>query len=341
MNDYLKRKIDLERFLCICIVILGHGSFVTGDMFVQDYPITGFIQRFVSGGLSQPSVRLFYCISGFLFFQHFYDWNSYFKKLRRRVNSLVIPYFLWNLIFVSYFMVIYLMPYVNQFVNHNVVDDLRDTDYFYRIYLLFITPINGPLWFVRDLMVFTIILSPLLFWIRNKKCLVLGAVFLLFFLGVFLKTFECAFFYSFGIVISLYYNLDKIKINTLVFSLSFLLFVLYSFNQVFHFMMFPSVIGNLFGLVVYWKLYDYVFKILGVYNYISNFAKYSFFIYCAHEPLYEILKKISVMILGQSEWTYTVLYFTNPFIFIVIIVCVSVFLERRFNKIYSILAGSR
>ena len=72
-----------------------------------------------------------------------------------------------------------------------------------------------------------------------------------------------------------------------------------------------------------------------------NIAKYSFFIYCAHEPVYEMLKHVVVMLTGKSEVAYIILYFVNPILIIAILILVAKILEKRLKVVYSLLMGRR
>lgn len=119
---------------------------------------------------------LHFFISGYLFFVNIETFNKdvYFNKLKKRIKTLVVPYFLWNLIPIIFFTIILLTKYIISGFNN--IDDIKN--YFlslnwrifwdWNIWNLERTnirgmitpssgPINLPLWFLRDLIVMIII----------------------------------------------------------------------------------------------------------------------------------------------------------------------------------------
>ena len=61
------------------------------------------IQSFVRSIVCGVAVPTFFCISGFLFFMNFdeWDWRVFGNKVRRRVSTLLLPYILWNFVSVA------------------------------------------------------------------------------------------------------------------------------------------------------------------------------------------------------------------------------------------------
>lgn len=105
---------------------------------------------------------MFLLISGFLFYpskETTFDKTLYFSKLKRRVKSLLVPYLLWNLI-------AYILYAINK--GFNFVDLLKS------FWVIDIpgrsgsSPMDGPLWYVRNLMLL-MILSPIIYWIVKRK----------------------------------------------------------------------------------------------------------------------------------------------------------------------------
>ncbi len=132
------------------------------------------------------AVPCFFLISGFflcwsLKYGQFFD---YPKLLRRKMYTLLLPYFLWNSVF---FFLHSLLPKLLQ--NSSLLPE----DKFAGMNLLQMTtraygvdfpqpPIDVPLWFVRDLMVM-FVLSPVLLWLIYRirsKWLLLGLTVLMF-----------------------------------------------------------------------------------------------------------------------------------------------------------------
>ena len=73
----------------------------------------------------------------------------------------------------------------------------------------------------------------------------------------------------------------------------------------------------------------------------NKLVKYSFFIYLFHEPVFNIIKKLGLKILGISNSSLIILYFVNPLIMAVLSVSVAWALKKYLPKIYSIVVGGR
>ena len=116
--------------------------------------------------LGETGVPGFFCISGFLLFL---SKKSYTEKIRTRIHTLLIPYLIWN----SIILLLYLLAYyigLPQDINNRSLADYTVFDYL-RLYWdrgefdngNFV-PLLCPLWYIRNLMIMSI-LSPLLYYI--------------------------------------------------------------------------------------------------------------------------------------------------------------------------------
>lgn len=160
-------------FLVICIhfnilsyPLVSHGEIIQYDTTWVQYPITFFSE--VIGRLAVP---FFFLTSGYFFFlkDKTFTKESYFAKLKKRFHSLFIPYVAW-------WVVAGLLTFI--MAKAHLVGNLSITDFIYGVWcnpngsMFFATsintPLDGPLWFLRDLMV-TMVLSPLIYvLIKNR-----------------------------------------------------------------------------------------------------------------------------------------------------------------------------
>lgn len=142
-----------------------------------------FIINLISGTLASIGVPLFFIISGFLFFYH-NDFNRdiYKQKLLSRSKTLLVPYILWNLIAILWQFKCFL-PGVSSFyppVEFQLTPMRILNSFFYSRNGIFvctqtaeiagggpILPIDGPMWYVRDLIVM-VMLSPVIHWLTKK-----------------------------------------------------------------------------------------------------------------------------------------------------------------------------
>ncbi len=179
-NSILSKTISLLRFPLAFMVVWSHVSFTVNIDGLQKLAIfehsgyayfrTCSIECFAS-----ISVPLFFFISGFLFFYKT-EWSkeAYISKLRKRVKSLLVPYLFWiaaPLAFTALYQQLFLPE---------TFDELRIADYSISDWLTSFgiqppgseseisCPFNDPLWFIRDLIVITII-SPVIYWGANPQ----------------------------------------------------------------------------------------------------------------------------------------------------------------------------
>ena len=112
----------------------------------------------VSQTLVKVAMPTFFVISGYLFFANVTEWNSktYLGKLQRRVKTLLIPYIVWNVL-----MAVKLKSFsLNMFWAY-WTEAGKQMDWLGNVQLM-TAPANMPLWFLRDLMVVSV-LTPIIY----------------------------------------------------------------------------------------------------------------------------------------------------------------------------------
>ena len=151
------------------------------------------VKIFFSGGISFVAVPAFFFITGYLFFRNVEEFGgeAYRGKLHKRARSLLVPYIIWILLCIP------LTCLVRYFENFSQNPSLAVQDYFHSIrwlhifwdhyctvlnpnllgfHSLYVAPLLGTMWFVRDLLVMSVC-SPIVYFFVKKtgKC---GIVFL-------------------------------------------------------------------------------------------------------------------------------------------------------------------
>lgn len=154
------------RFPLILLVVYAHTY--SGVDPAYSLPLSGWntyecLKILVGQTLAKVAVPAFYAMSGYLFFCGISQWSrhAYWQKLRRRCRSLLLPYLLWNALLALRY---------RQFTWHVFWDFYpaagAQTDWLGHEQLL-VAPLNMPLWFLRDLMVVSL-LSPLFYWVLRR-----------------------------------------------------------------------------------------------------------------------------------------------------------------------------
>lgn len=157
-NILQSRVIDVLRFPMIVGVVLWHSFFegIMGlDIPDSGIPIYHTTSFFISRILASVAVPLFFFISGYLFFfRTAFSVDVYKKKLKSRIKTLLIPYLFWNfVVLVGHWIVTVLSPVQLTSGAYKQVSDYTVCDYLISFWNINGMPVNGALWFIRDLMV--------------------------------------------------------------------------------------------------------------------------------------------------------------------------------------------
>lgn len=177
-DSILSQVITALRFPLIVLVLFVHSNF-KGVSFAWDNALKasfslpigninlslGTFIDFISGSLAPLANPFFFFISGLLFFHcKQFTRKVYINKIRHRLQSLLIPYILWNLLFLLIIVIgSSLRP------GWTAIIDKPLSNFTIKDYLLIFwdtsligqkgglaTPIDIPLWFVRNLMVLSL-----------------------------------------------------------------------------------------------------------------------------------------------------------------------------------------
>lgn len=171
-DELQSKTINVLRFVLSVAVVYAHFLGTPIDPAKLDYSmlsgadIFGLVRLFISFTLSAVLVPMFYLFSGYYFFYKLKEWNLsvYAKKVKSRFQTLLIPFFIWNLIALLVFRkdvfsggfdivialkalwALYPMPSYHVFTGS------------YNLW----APVDMPLWFLRDLFIVSVF-SPILY----------------------------------------------------------------------------------------------------------------------------------------------------------------------------------
>lgn len=170
--------INLLRLPLAFLIVAGHANTLKfplgaadGNLVVYDIDFIKYPIHLMSDTLFGPAVPLFFMISGFLFFagQNEYDVTTYKQKMLRKAETLLIPYLIWNIVYLMPTLVTTLMGKHDYGVWYFVSSLWIDPNQYDRITeMTMATPADPPLWFIRDLMV-CMVLSPVVWFVVRHK----------------------------------------------------------------------------------------------------------------------------------------------------------------------------
>lgn len=336
MTQYLSNKLSVLYTVLIVMVVYIHSTYIEANQ----YDLARFLQKLTGGGICRIANCLFFCISGYLFARNIHSVNDIWPKLLKRTRTLLLPYLLWNIIFVLWYVVIDSLPGISTFSNTHIIEVYANQSVGETLYSLFIAPVAFQLWFLRDLMVM-LLFTPLLWWIARKQWIVALVL-------AIASTFVYAWLIYFwlGIIIAVKQwdieNYRRPKIAVFISALIYVGYAIYiawggtSASVV-------EVFVNIIGLYLVWSLYDIAARgrymaDKGLWKYLCG---YSFFIYCFHEPAFNVIKKLALAVCGTSEPVLIFFYYVNPWLMVLAAVAVAKILQRMTPNIYKILTGGR
>lgn len=165
--------VSFLRFPLIICVLLIHSGLADINANWSTLTVTPAVINFVSGTLAPVANPAFFFISGLLFFHEgTFDRQIYVRKLRRRARSLLVPYLLWNLLFLLCLFAVEAMKPGWTAIIDKPIASLSPYEWvcaFWDTSAIggqggFNAPVDMPLWFVRNLMVL-VVLSPVVYWV--------------------------------------------------------------------------------------------------------------------------------------------------------------------------------
>ncbi len=359
-NDELQSKvISFLRFPLIVGVVFTHNAGyilnVNGvEMGNIDAPICYTCSELFSLVIGKIPVRLFFFMSGFLFFLHAkFDKKVYTRKLKNRVWTLLIPYLFWNAAALLACYILHLMgKETSQISDYNLVNCLSAFWGLMNDAGTATFPIDIPFWFIRDLMMVAVI-SPIIYWfLKRTKIYGLAVIGLLWlfeisipYIGIRGLSPTALFFFMAGAWFSINgKNLleefgktgNWIYLVYIVIALADLCSKETDYNQYIH------KFGILAGIVCSFKVGAYLVEKRGVKT--SAFiSSATFFVFAIHNPwiLGNLKKLLYMLVRPESDGMLTVLYFGN----VILTVCISLLiysvLKRFLPRFTAIITGGR
>lgn len=380
-DELQSKTIDLLRFPLAIMVMFIHMNTNVINLLEADFGLLsghGFynvVGITFSHVLTHVAVPTFFLISGFLFFLNFpkWSWDGYKKKLHSRVKTLLIPYILWNVlpILLAILGMLGIVVLKGKPIE-GLIDYISKYDWhvFYDYYdwgstrvnwlgenLRMTGPYDLPLWFLRDLIVVTILSPVIYFAVRRLKIFVIGILFFAYISRIWtlLPGFQISAFFYF--TTGAYFALNKINIvqfsNKYRFLIVPMCFVL----------LIPTVIFDGVNTIIGQNVYP-LFVCTGVFtafiiasncitklNVLPNKLLVSscFFIYAIHgvgipligTPLSFICRALHKVIPGNSGIEEGLCYLVSPFLTAFVCIVVLTMARRVLPKTTLLFSGNK
>lgn len=333
INKELSNKIKVTSLIATLFVLYRHSlNYLAFFGTWTGFGINKVIQDSVMV-FTEVAVPYFFIISGFFFFSKKYDSYTKYKALvLSKVKTLLIPFILWNLLCFAIWIIL----------NNNISSSNISIKSF--IQDLILSKWNGPLWYIRDLLIL-MILVPLYQWIIDSRYMLMqiSLLFIIFFLWTpvdssFISS-ESIFFFYIGCLISSKEEILQYRVNKYWLIVPFLFWLSYSTklfpcpNAIIH--RFNTIIG----LIIFWQAIDKIPQF--VFKYIIQYSSYSFIIYTSHCYLIKLLKNGIAFFFKNNELIALLTYLILPIITAIIIIQVAKIWKRYLPASYNIFTGNR
>ena len=355
MTDYLSRKIKIVSFIAILCVVFQHAINFTGyidpsSTYVGQLHGNTLLQYIFGYGFARPAVALFFLLSGFLFFRN-YTLGKTLSKFRSRFRSLFIPYVLWGALSILFIVFLQSTGGFSSLYT-GVVSEKSFGTY---IQMIIHHGVAYQLWFLWDLMLYTLLAPIFYIVLRYSNVLFLIPLYILWMLqiplpSVFSFLYRGGLFYLLGAYIAMYgVYIPKEKVKPIALVSIIFWMVMLAIKTSIAFGIFPSMylklsqIDNMaiiMGISALWFGYD---KIVSskIMNVLFAATPFTFFLYASHEPLLEVLKQAGVLFTGRSDVSLLFLYGASIIVVVSVTIGCGTLLKRFVPKFYRLLTGGR
>lgn len=351
MDKYFSNKIKIISFISILMVVYLHAinitiKYINKIPYADKLDINSFIQQTVTNGITRVAVPMFFSISGYLFFLNLSPTlKGFFTKYKKRVFSLLIPYFCWNMSTLLFYYSIQSIHFFKIFFTKELIANYSFNEI---LYVIFINPIAYQLWFMVELLKYMLICPILFITIKKVSYYSLVPFLVLWILNINLIVVrnEGILFFIFGSVLAikkvdLKKSINSYLVIVVTFSWIIISFVntFISFKGIF---IFPYIqkISIIFGIISIWYLYDICFNESRE-NKVLEYTSFTFFIYAFHEPTLTIIKKVILRLTGISMYTNLFAYIISPILTIVLSILIAILLKKYATPLYRIITGGR
>jgi surface polysaccharide O-acyltransferase-like enzyme len=330
VDEQLSKRIHSLRFLLIIFVVFIHNVITEiqfqGNTEILQIPVyVDIVRNLISQIIARVAVPMFFIFSGYLLYLK----ESSFKTiLKKKSRSILLPYFLWTILYMGWALIIQNNPFRISFaspeqrlLNWNWIQWVqafiggpsRETG----ILGLIRAPYVVPLWFLRDLFVLSLLFIVIKKLVDKLPFAVLTVTFILWIseTQLYIVSPEALIFFIFGYY-AVKYNLnighlDKIRLAELS-----AVYIITIGMELFGDSHFPIIhkLNIIIGIVFFFKVSYYFIRNDKVYKCLLWLEGYEFFVYAFHAFVLGYVLKITCMIIPLEGGFILLQYFSGVII---------------------------
>ena len=354
ISEENSKKINALRIVLMLLVMFGHNNYkvetIGADMVFNQSVFGKWVQLLISDGIARGAVPVFFITSAFLlFFKH----NSYPVLLKKKSKSLLLPFMLWPIVNMAFYAVLKLLGDLS---GIGFLSGIGNYDFlawspkeWFGCFFGYVG--DGVLylshfWFLRDLIVLTI-LSPVLGFIYEKaKFLFIIFIVYVEFIGfyTYIVMPESFFYFSLGMIfakddVDFFGIVKKLHWYELLPVFLVLWFVFWKFQA-------PMPTATLMlmafvSAVMLLKFSEILIMNDKFYAVLAYLAKYSFFLYAVHiKILRSIIRTVWVRLLPMTNGFMCLFeYFGVTILMASCGIALGIILNKLCPKLFDILNG--
>lgn len=352
-KEFFNKKTIVSFVLSILVVLVHIKSF-------GQYEYSGTLGialksfgNIMSNCITPVAIRLFFMISGVLFYRN-YTYKTTIEKYKSRFKSLVIPYFIWCSLYTFLMMAIHYTPIGGMFEFdvpfsiHNLIMGVIFNDFY------------SSFWFIFNLIIFTFLCPVIYTLLKNKYvgAIVVIATIVLYCFGIMIPemvtiggTEYVAFwradsivFYLIGAYIGIhffdFFAKKKNKVVSIISVFVIVACVVYEFFRIKTGIDYKDGI-RLLVMIAFCFAFWFAFDLFKYNEKPKNFCNYSFMMFALNFYIGAFLPQIIYMVLPKSQIFALVNFVITLVVEVVAIVLVSTILDKKMHKLYAILTGGR
>lgn len=344
VNEKWSQNIRTLSVICSILIILIHTY--NTEQYGINSGVTYWLEIIISQNLSRIAVPFFYISSAFLLYKKKY---SYKYVLQTRSRSVLVPFFIWNALYMFSFFILGLFGLVeNRIVQFSFYDIFQEL-FFYRS--------NYTFWFIYQL-ILLILLYPIISYtikVLKNKSIILWLVMIIIYLffgdfipynGPHLLCFSALIYYYLGAILGTQYSNNMINVTEVLsrykawlfiigLSLGTLMFIFIDVLKIKSFVN-CDLIRNISLLYVLYFIVDHFDLSIG-----GWISKITFLIYAIHPIVLESIEKVFFRILPKSSTGALIDYIVAPILSLILIWIITKIWHIVLPRSYRICSGGR